>query len=137
MRRVVVTGMGGVTALGSDWPTVRENLSSGRTGVTRMESWERYDGIHTRLAAPIIEFDFSAGLTRKKLRPMGPVAQMEVYATRTALDDAGLLDEPVVTSGRTGVSYGSSFGSPEPVAAFAELMRDGRSQISIRPATSR
>ncbi len=128
MRRVVVTGMGGITALGSDWPTVREHLSSGRTGVRRMETWERYEDIHTRLAAPINGFDFGATLTRKKLRTMGPVAQMAVCATRDALVDAGLLDEPVITNGRTGIAYGSSFGSPEPVAAFAELMKDGRSR---------
>ena len=128
MRRVVVTGMGGITALGSDWPTIREYLSSGRTGVRRMESWDRYEGIHTRLAAPIIGTNFGASLPRKKLRTMGPVAQMAVLATQNALDDAGLLNEPVITNGRTGISYGSSYGSHEPVIAFVELMKDGESR---------
>ncbi len=128
MRRVVVTGMGGLTALGSDWPAIREHLSSGRTGIKRMDDWERFTGIHTRLAAPIIGVDIAADLPRKKRRTMGPVAQMAVQATRNALDDAGLLDEPVITGGRTGIAYGSSFGSPGPVPAFAELMRDGQSR---------
>ena len=44
-RRVVVTGMGGVTALGNDWPAIRAHLAAGRTGVRRMAEWDRFDGI--------------------------------------------------------------------------------------------
>lgn len=128
MRRVVVTGMGGVTSLGTDWQTIRAALAAGRTGVRHMEDWARYDGIHTRLAAPVPEFEIGEDVPRQKLRTMGPVAQMAVRATRTALEDAGLIDDPVITSGRTGISYGSSFGSPAPVVGFAELMTEGHSK---------
>ena len=34
-KRVVVTGMGGITAIGSDWDTVEKNLRAGITGVHR------------------------------------------------------------------------------------------------------
>jgi 3-oxoacyl-[acyl-carrier-protein] synthase II len=128
-RRVAVTGMGGITALGDDWQAIRENVRAGRTAVRRMPDWDRYDGVTTKLAAPIRDFDVSERYPRRKLRTMGPVARMAVYASERALQDAALLDDPVLTGGRTGVAYGSSFGSPEPVMAFAELMTQGRSKL--------
>jgi 3-oxoacyl-[acyl-carrier-protein] synthase II len=65
---------------------------------------------------------------RKKTRTMGPVSKMAVYATEMALTDAGLLADPFVKGGRVGIAYGSSFGSPGPVIAFAELMTQGASK---------
>ncbi len=127
-RRVVVTGMGGVTALGNDWPTIRANLDAGRTGVRRMPEWDRYEGLHTRLAAPVADRTRSESYPRKKTRTMGPVALMAVQATEQALADAGLLDQPVLRGGTAGVSYGSSFGSPGAVLGFADLMTHGSSR---------
>lgn len=126
-RRVVVTGMGGVTALGDDWPSIRERFARGETGIRRMPEWDFYTGINTRLGAPVPGFDVEGRYDRRKLRTMGPVSRMAVYATERALGDAGLIDEPVVKGGRTGIAYGSSFGSPKPVIAFAELMTSGAS----------
>ncbi len=128
-RRVVVTGMGGVTALGNDWPTIRASLAAGKTGVKRMAEWDRYQGLNTRLAAPVEGFDVEERYERKKLRTMGPVSRMAVYASEQALADAGLIGDPSLTSGRTGVAYGSSFGSHEAVLGFAELIL---SRISTR-----
>lgn len=127
MRRVVVTGMGGISALGDDWPTIRGKMRAGKTAVQRMDEWDRYDGINTRLAAPVEGFNVEGRYPRKKQRTMGRVSHMAVYASEQALSDAGLIDDPMVTDGRTGIAYGSSFGSPESVVAFAELMSEGRS----------
>jgi 3-oxoacyl-[acyl-carrier-protein] synthase II len=126
-RRVVVTGMGGITALGEEWPVIRHRLESGSTGVVRMADWDRYHGMNTRLAAPIIGFSVDDRYERKKLRTMGPVSRMAVYATERALGDAGLLKAACLTNGRTGIAYGSSFGSAQPVIAFAEMVTDGAS----------
>lgn len=128
MRRVVVTGMGGITALGDNWPEIRAHMLAGRTAVRTMAEWDRFDGINTRLAAPVTGFSIDERYPRKKTRTMGPVARMAVRATERALEDAGLLDDPVIRSGRTGIAYGSSFGSPAPVIAFAELMTAGTSK---------
>jgi 3-oxoacyl-[acyl-carrier-protein] synthase II len=65
---------------------------------------------------------------RKKTRTMGPVSRMAVHATERALADAHLTDDPVIKNGRTGIAYGSSFGSYAPVIAFAELMNNGTSK---------
>jgi len=128
MRRVVVTGIGAVTALGNDWPTIRGRLERGETAIRTMAEWDRFDGVNTRLAAPVAGFSVEDRWPRKKTRTMGPVAKMAVYATEAALADAGLADDPVVASGRTGIAYGSSFGSPGPVGGFVELRTEGRSK---------
>lgn len=128
MRRVVITGMGGITALGNNWPEIRGHMARGETAIRHLPEWDRFVGINTRLAAPVVGFSVDDLYPRKKTRTMGPVAKMAVRATEMALEDSGLLGDPVVTSGRTGIAYGSSFGSPAPVMAFAELMKDGQSK---------
>jgi 3-oxoacyl-[acyl-carrier-protein] synthase II len=119
--------MGGLTSLGEDWPTIRARLERGETGIRRMAEWDRYPSLHTRLAAPIPGFSVEDRYDRKKLRTMGPVSRMAVYATERALRDAGLVGVPCLTGGRTGIAYGSSFGSAQPVMAFAEMMSSGQS----------
>ncbi len=128
MRRVVVTGMGGVTALGETWPAIRAAFAEGRTGVRFMEEWNRFTGVNTRLAAPILDFSIEDRYPRKKTRTMGRVSQLAVYATERALEDAGLTGDPAVKSIRTGIAYGSSFGSPDAVLGFYELKKSGISR---------
>lgn len=127
-RRVVVTGMGGVTALGDDWPKIRGRLLAGRNGVRRMEEWDWVTGLNTRLAAPVAGFAVPNRWPRKKTRTMGRVAQLAVFASERALEQAGLPGEAVLGSGRTGVAYGSSFGSPEAGVSFYEMKVKGASK---------
>ncbi len=127
-NRVVVTGMGGVTSLGERWEDISANMRAGKTGIRRMESWDFYDGLNTRLAGPVEGFDIDGRYPRKAVRSMGPVSKMAVYATEKALEMAGLLGDPILKSGKIGVAYGSSFGSTKPVVAFTDLMRDGHSR---------
>ena len=126
-RRVVVTGMGGVTSLGNDWPTIRACFAAGKTGIRRMPEWDRYTGVNTRLAAPVEGFDVEERYDRKKLRTMGPVSRLAVYASEQALADAGLIGTRHLAGGRAGVAYGSSFGSHQAVLGFAQLMLSGAS----------
>ena len=127
-RRVVITGFGGITALGNDWPTIRARLLAGKTGVQRMTEWDRFEGVNTRLAAPVPSFSMPDHWQRKKTRTMGKVAQLSVFASERALDQAGLIGDARLTSGRTGVAYGSSFGSPDSVLGFYELKMNGASK---------
>ena len=127
-RRVVVTGMAGITALGDDWPTISARMYAGETGIRRMDDWDgRYD-LRTRLAGPVEDFTLKGKLTRKQLRSMGRVAQMSVAATDKALEMAGLRDDTkTLQGGRLGIAYGSSFGSTPPVMGFTKLMETGDS----------
>lgn len=124
-RRVVVTGMAGLTALGEEWSDIRAAMEQGRTGTKIMRSWDAYPDLNTRLAVPIEGFSVEARYPRKKLRSMGPVARMAVYATEKALENAALLDDPEIRSGNMGVAYGSSFGSTNPVLDFAAMLTEG------------
>ena len=50
MKRVVVTGMAGITSLGSDWASIEANFVAGRSGIRRMDEWDRFTELNTRLA---------------------------------------------------------------------------------------
>jgi 3-oxoacyl-[acyl-carrier-protein] synthase II len=125
MRRVVVTGMAGVTPLGSEWAGIRADMAAGRTGVRYIEDWDRLGDLRTRLGAPAAHFEHEKIFPRKKMRSMGRVAALAVHSAERALDHAGLADDPVLTSGRTGVAYGSSYGSTEPTKGFVHFMDTG------------
>ncbi|MDE2234168.1 MAG: beta-ketoacyl-ACP synthase [Gammaproteobacteria bacterium] len=131
-RRVVITGMGGLTALGHDWKTIGSNLRARRSGVKYMQEWAGFSDINTRLAAPVSAYELPQHYTRKTMRSMGPVAVMSTRATELALQDAGLLGKPVLTSGATGIAYGACAGSAEPVIAFGHMAKTG----SLRGVTS-
>jgi 3-oxoacyl-[acyl-carrier-protein] synthase II len=123
MKRVVVTGMAGISPIGNDWASAAASLRGLRSAVVRMDDWVQYQGLNTLLAAPARPFGLPPDIyTRKVLRSMGPVARMAVRVSELALRDAGLLDHPVLKSGRTGVAYGSSTGSPEAIGDFANML---------------
>ena len=124
MKRVVVTGMAGVTAFGNDWPTIRERMQAGRSAVVTMPEWDVYAGLNTRLAAPITDFMLPGHYNRKQTRSMGRVSQLATVATELALQRSGLLGNEVLTDGRTGIAYGSSTGSTAPISAFGAMLND-------------
>ena len=124
MKRVVVTGMAGVTAFGNDWPSIRERMQAGRNAVVTMDEWGVYDGLNTRLAAPIVDFALPGHYNRKQTRSMGRVSQLATVATELALQRSGLLGNEVLTDGRTGIAYGSSTGSTAPISAFGAMLND-------------
>ncbi|WP_109478012.1 beta-ketoacyl-ACP synthase [Paraburkholderia sp. C35] len=125
MKRVVITGMGGVTALGSRWDEIEAALKAGRNAVRRMPEWDYFESLHTRLAAPLPAFEQPAGWPRKKTRSMGTVSMYAVRASELALADAGLAEDESIRDGRMGVAYGSSSGSVEPIRAFGTMLETG------------
>ncbi|KPH62509.1 beta-ketoacyl-ACP synthase [Pseudoalteromonas porphyrae] len=125
MKRVVVTGMASITALGDNWDEFKAALVKGENAVKQMKSWEYIDGLNTNLAAPVENFSRPAHYSRKKVRSMGRVSLMSTVATERALEQAKLLEHPSLTDGSTGVSYGSSIGSTEPLVSFGRMMETG------------
>lgn len=120
MKRVVITGMAGLSPIGLDWATVADNLKNMNTGIRHMDEWDIYDGLNTRLAAPITDFERPEHYNRKATRSMGRIALLATWATEQALADAGLLHDASIKDGRMGVAYGSSSGS---TAAFTDFGR--------------
>ena len=121
MKRVVVTGMAALTPIGNDWETVSDNLKSQTTGIQRMEDWEKYNGLNTQLGAPV-DFTRPEHYSRKQVRGMGRVAMLATYASELALIDAGLLNDPCLKSGQTGIAYGSSSGSFDGLIDFTKML---------------
>jgi 3-oxoacyl-[acyl-carrier-protein] synthase II len=125
-QRVVMTGMNGVSPLGSSWEETRANLCQFENKTVFMDDWNAYDGLHTRLACPITDFKVPKHYTRLKIRSMGRVSLMAVRTAELALEQAGLLEHPSLTDGSTGVAYGSSSGSPPAIGPFAEMRLHGK-----------
>jgi 3-oxoacyl-[acyl-carrier-protein] synthase II len=122
MKRVVVTGMGVVTALGDNWAHFSAQLKAGASAIRRLDDWATYKDLNTNLAGPIDNFDVPSHYPRKKIRSMGRVALLSTRATELALTDAGLIDDPVVQSGAMGIAYGSSTGSTDATRDFAVML---------------
>ncbi len=123
-RRVVVTGMAGISPLGNDWPSIRATLGSYRNAVKRIEQWSEYDGLNTQIAAPAVPYALSERYNRKTTRSMGTVALMATRASELALLDAGLLDDPLIKSGWMGISYGSSVGTTQAICGFGKMIEE-------------
>ncbi|SUO97211.1 beta-ketoacyl-ACP synthase [Suttonella ornithocola] len=129
LKRVVVTGMGGVTAFGNSWQSIREKMLRYENAVIAMPEWDRHVSLETRLAAPILDYQPPEYWTRKQLRSLGRVSQFCVEAAEHALEMAGLLNHPEmdIKDGRLGVASGSSTGSTPDILAMAELISQGDS----------
>ncbi|MCW5220041.1 beta-ketoacyl-ACP synthase [Verminephrobacter aporrectodeae subsp. tuberculatae] len=122
MKRVVITGVGALSPLGHDWPTVRARLRAERNAVEYLREWDEYEGLNTRLGARVAPFDIPARYNRKVTRSMGRVAIMATLTGEMALADAGLTGDALVTSGNMGISYGSSLGSPAAMGDFSNMI---------------
>lgn len=59
-RRVVVTGMAGFSPIGNDWPSIRSRLERLENGIRHIDEWSVYEGLNTRLGAPVDDFDLPA-----------------------------------------------------------------------------
>jgi 3-oxoacyl-[acyl-carrier-protein] synthase II len=128
MKRVVVTGIGAISPLGPDLASSWNALLKGKSGVCEIEAWRDIQGIRSCLGAPAASVDLPEHYTRKRLRSMGRAATLAVRATEMALLDAGILEDPIITSGSTGVAYGSCLSGSDTYLEIAEhcLSRDAR-----------
>ncbi|MGD1879196.1 MAG: beta-ketoacyl-ACP synthase [Kiloniellaceae bacterium] len=122
MKRVVITGMAGLSPIGVTWEDIEANLKGLQSGVRYMPEWERFEGLNSRLAAVVPDFDLPRHYTRKRTRSMGRLGMLATRASELALEEAGLIDDPVLKSGRTGVAFGSSSGSPPALSDLATML---------------
>lgn len=112
-RRVVVTGGSCISSLGMELDEIFTSLKSLKNRIVRMEDWDKYSQMNTRLAAPIL-YDLPE-YPRKKIRGAGRVGLLALASADKAMQVAGLTgDTELLKSGRVGVAYGSSMGSVNP-----------------------
>ena len=142
-KRVVITGMGITSPLGSTIEDSFQRLHVYENCVARWEVLDRYEKLNCKLGALTKGFKVPEHFTRKVTRSMGDVALMATVTAEEALIDAGLLKDEVITSGRCGVSYGSSSGSMDAILDFYSMCIDNEvknlnsgSYIKMMPQTT-
>ncbi len=118
-RRVVVTGMGAICAIGNTVDAVWDAALSGRSGVAPITRFDA-EGFETTFAAEVKDFDPDAAVGRKERRRMDRYTQLAVTATREAVAQSG-LDIPSVSS-RVGVLVGTGMGGIETFEQGTETM---------------
>ena len=122
MKRVVVTGMSGITSLGETAEQIFEQFALGKSGIRYMPDWEIYPDLRSKLAGPVQSFTVPKHFNRKVTRGMGRVALMSAVCAEKALEDAGLLHADILKSGDAGVAFGSSAGSMDAVREFGSML---------------
>ena len=124
MRRVVVTGMGIASPLGSTVKSAFDRLKKYENCIEHWDRLDEYERLNTSLGSFVSGFEVPEHFTRKVRRTMGEVSLMSTVTAEDALKDAGLLADDIITNGRTGVSYGSSTGSLDAVLDFYSMCID-------------
>ncbi|MBN1557302.1 MAG: beta-ketoacyl-ACP synthase II [Lentisphaerae bacterium] len=122
MRRVVITGIGVVTPLGSALPTFWENIRAGRNGIGPIESFDA-SGMASRIAGEVQGFDVNAFITPKDQRRMDRFTHYALGAVDMALDDSG-LDLEKEDRDRIGVLVGSGIGGLRTLEIQHGILRD-------------
>ncbi|MEZ5592010.1 MAG: beta-ketoacyl-ACP synthase I [Gammaproteobacteria bacterium] len=120
MRRVVVTGMGIVSSIGTNKQEVLESLREGRSGFEFSEEYQKL-GFRSHVHGGI-QLSLAELIDRKILRFMGQAAAYAYLAMREAIEDARLEQEQV-SNPRTGIIMGSGGGSPENIVNATDILR--------------
>lgn len=120
MRRVVITGLGIVSSLGSNKQEVLNSLREGRSGI---EFYQGYADLGFRSHVHgALHLDLDALIDKKVKRFMGDAAAFNYVAMLEAIADAGLT-EAEVSNPKTGLITGSGGGSPENQVIATDLLR--------------
>lgn len=121
MRRVVVTGLGIVSCLGSDKVSVLDALRQGRSGIKFKQEYADM-GFRSHVAGSI-DLDLDELIDRKLKRFMGDAAAFAYLAMQQAVEDSG-LSEDQVSNVRTGLIAGSGGASSANQVEAADILRD-------------
>lgn len=119
--RVVITGLGAVTTLGSSIPLFWEGLLAGRSGIRRITQFDA-SNLPCQIAGEIPDFDPELYLERKEARRFPRSAQISLGSARQALEDAGL--PPAMTDPeRAGVVFGTTIGGADRMDEGIQVLR--------------
>lgn len=132
MRRVVVTGLGIVSSIGSTQEEVTRSLREGRSGITRSEEMAERGFKSQVWGRP--DVDVEEVLDRKTRRFMGEGAAWNYIAMRDAISDAGLTDAEV-SHEMTGLVMGSGGPSTETIVRAADITREAGAPRKIGPTS--
>lgn len=121
MKRIVITGLGIVSCIGTDKAAVVESLKEGKSGIRYREDYKEA-GLRSHVAGTI-DIDFKEHIDRKHLRFMGDAAAYAYIAMQQAVEDSGLTEEQV-SNPRTGIIAGSGGASSANLIEAADILRE-------------
>ncbi|MDA8672441.1 beta-ketoacyl-ACP synthase I [Gammaproteobacteria bacterium] len=121
MRRVVVTGIGIVSCLGSNKEAVLDSLQQGRSGIKHNQSYVDI-GMRSHISGSV-DINAEELIDRKLYRFMGDAAAYAYLSMKEAVEDSG-LSEDQVSHFRTGLVVGSGGGSSEQQLESTDIMRE-------------
>ncbi|WOG30319.1 beta-ketoacyl-ACP synthase I [Endozoicomonas sp. 8E] len=121
MKRVVVTGIGITSCLGSSQSDVADSLKQGKSGIRFNESYAE-KGFRSQVSGTV-DIDLSEHIDRKTQRFMGMAASYAYIAMKQAIEDSGLSEEQV-SNPRTGLIAASGGASSENIVEAADIMRE-------------
>ncbi len=123
-RRVVVTGLGIVSPVGSDIPTAWDNLVAGRSGIGPITHFD-CSAFATRFAGQVQGFDVHAWIAPKDSRRMDPFIHYGIAAGTQAVRDAGFDTVPEELRSRFGVMIAAGIGGISTIEKTTMAWRDG------------
>ena len=121
MRRVVVTGIGIVSSIGTNADAVTQSLRNGTSGIIAAPDYAEL-GFRSQVKGAV-DIDLSEHIDRKQMRFMGEGAGYAVVAMQQAVADSG-LSEAEVSHPRTGLIAGSGGPSTANLLAAADITRE-------------
>lgn len=128
-RRVVVTGLGMLTPLGSTVDSTWEATLAGKSGIADINTFDVSE-YSTRFAGAIDDFDVEAYIPKKETKKMDRFIQLGIAAGKQALADSGLAVNEQ-NNGRVGVAIGSGIGGLGLIEEnHTKLMNSGPRRLS-------
>ena len=128
-RRVVITGLGAVTPVGNDVPTMWRNLLAGKSGAGPITLFDAA-AFKTKFACEVKDFDAGTLIGKKDARRMDRFTQLAVVAAQQALQDSTLIVNADNTA-RIGVYVGSGIGGIGTLEAeLRQLVAKGPDRVS-------
>lgn len=121
MRRVVVTGMGIVSCIGTDLASVLASLKEGKSGIVYRPQYEER-GMRSHVAGAV-DIDYASLIDRKDVRFMGAAAAYGYLSLQQAIADAG-LEPGDISNIRTGLIMGAGGSSTEDQVETADILRE-------------
>jgi 3-oxoacyl-[acyl-carrier-protein] synthase II len=126
-RRVVVTGIGPVTPIGTGVQEFWNGLTSGRNGIRRIMAFDT-DDLPVKVAGEVPDFDPSPWLDPKEVRRTDRFVHFAMASAALAWEDAG---KPEVVSDRGGVVFGTGIGGIETLLEqHSVLLNKGAGRVS-------
>jgi 3-oxoacyl-[acyl-carrier-protein] synthase II len=111
-RRVVVTGVGLLTSVGTGTERVWEAIKAGQSGIGPITAFDA-SNFKCRIAGEVKDFDPAAYIEKKEIKKMGRFIQFAIAATEFALQFSGYKVTTPEEAERTGVYIGSGIGGFE------------------------